>query len=358
MFYVAPFFLVALLGLAAEGVLPRSRRVLVPAALAAGVLPVAIPLARFVNPSAVSDTFALLPWWWVQDRGIHFDSLRYVALGAGLVAATAFLLVPRRFALVLPLLVAVYFVLTTAVVQNGRHGLAETSRGTLWAGIKRTPPNWIDRAVGHDADVVVLWTPSLVPQPVYDTEFFNRSIETIYSIGQDPWMGGLPEPVVTLRADGRVTAPPARYALSMLDLAGTKVAYDRNIGFTLYRVDGPLVVLTHVTGLYPRDTWGRRDVTYTRRDCTGGTVTVSLQTDGQLFDADQTITATEGGRVVGRVRIPPTEARTLAVPLRPAGGVCTVSFAASTVRVPAQVEPGNIDARPLAAHYTSFVYAP
>jgi hypothetical protein len=358
MFYVAPFFLVALLGLATEVVLPRSRRALVPAALAAGVLPVAIPLARFVQPSAVSDTFALLPWWWVQDRGIHFDSLRYVALGAGLAAAAAFLLVPRRYALVLPALVVAYFALTNAVVQNGRHGLAETSRGTLWAGIKRTPPDWIDQAVGHDASVAVLWTPSLVPQPVYDTEFFNRSVGTIYSIGPDPWMGGLPETAVSVRADGRVTAPRVQYALSMLDIAGRPVAHDKGIGFTLYRVNGPLVVLTRVTGLYPRDTWGRRRVTYTRRECTGGTVTVTLQTDGRLFDSDQTIVATEGGRTVGRVRIPPTEARTLVVPLRPAAGECKVSFAASSVRVPARVEPGNADARPLAAHYTSFVYAP
>jgi hypothetical protein len=352
MFYVAPFALIALLGLAAEGALPRTRRPLALGALAAGVLPLAIPFSRFVTTSAVSDTFALLPWWWLQDQGIHFHALRFVALGAGLAAAALLLALPRRFALALPALVVVYFALTTAVVQNGRHGIVRTSQGVLWAGVKVPHPDWIDRAVGHDANVAVLWTPSLEPHPVYDTEFFNRSVGTIYSIGADLWMGGLPETTVRVRRDGRVTAPPVQYALSTVDVNGREIASDPGIGFGLYRVNGPLVVLTRVTGLYKRDTWGGKQVTYRRLRCTGGSISVLLQTDGSLYRRDQTIVAREGGRVVGRAVVPPTEQRTLTVPLRAQNGVCTVEFTAARALVP----PG--DPRPLAAHYLSFDYRP
>jgi predicted RNA-binding protein with PUA domain len=79
---------------------------------------------------------------------------------------------------------------------------------------------------------------------------------------------------------------------------------------------------------------------------------VLLQTDGSLYRRDQTIVAREGGRVVGRAVVPPTEQRTLTVPLRAQNGVCTVEFTAARALVP----PG--DPRPLAAHYLSFDYRP
>ena len=63
--------LIALLGLAADGIVPRARRPIVAAAVVAGVLPFFIPYARFIGPSALSDTFSLLPWWWAQDHLIH-----------------------------------------------------------------------------------------------------------------------------------------------------------------------------------------------------------------------------------------------------------------------------------------------
>jgi hypothetical protein len=60
---------------------------------------------------------------------------------------------------------------------------------------------------------------------------------------------------------------------------------------------------------------------------------------------------------MGRVRIPPAEQPTLRVPLLPARGVCTVRFSAAFARVPAKVQPGSTDTRPLAAHYYAFDYS-
>lgn len=364
MFYLAPFALVALLGLAVEGAIPRTRRALAAAALVAGVLPVAIPYARFVNTSAVSDTFALLPWWWLQDRGIDFADIRWVALAVGLAAAALFYGLPRRWTLILPVLVGVYFGLTTAVVQNGRHGIRQTSVGVLWAGTRVPHPDWIDRAAGRHADVSFLWTPNPEPHPVYNNEFFSRSVHTIYALGADPYMGGLPETTVHVRADGVVSSgarpiPPVQYAVAATDVAGRKIASDPKLGLSLFRVDGPLVVLTRVAGV-DGDSWGHRYVTYRRFQCTGGRVAVELMTDASLFAGDQTITASENGQVVERVRIGPTQKRTLTVPLLPSGGKCLVTFVAATTRVPSVVNPQLVppDHRHLAAHYLSFSYLP
>jgi len=362
-FYVAPLMFVPLAGLVADGVVPRRRRALLLAALVAGILPVAVPFARFVNPSAVSDTLALLPWWWLQDQGIHFGPLRLVALGVGLAAAAAFLLAPRRAAGALVLLTGVYLVLASVVAENGRHGIRRASAGGLWAGIRKPHPDWIDRRVGRGADVAFLWHYTGETRPLWNNEFFNRSVGDVYTLdGPDPADGGLPETPVRLRRDGTLVAaggrvPHVRYAVSYTDIAGTELARDDGIGLGLYRVDGPLVILTDVRGLYVNDTWGRPVVTYRRLRCHGGALAVRVGTDDHLFDVDQLVTATENGRVVGRVRIAPGAQPTLQVPLRPGRtGTCTVRFTASQVRVPARVQPGSTDSRLLAAHYYAFVY--
>ena len=361
-FYLAPLFVIPLVGLAA-GVVPRRSRAVAGAAMVAGVLPVAIPFARFVNPSAVSDTLGLLPWWWLQDQGIHFGPLRLVALAVGLAAAAAFALAPRRFAPVLVLVTGVYFVLVAVVAENGRHGIRQASAGGLWAGIRKAHPDWIDRRVGQSADVAFLWHYAGETRPLWNNEFFNRSVGTVYTVdGPDAADGGLPETPVRERADGTLVAaggrvPAVRYAVSYADIAGTVLERDRGIGLALYRVDGPLVVLTRVDGLYP-DSWGGRRVSYRRNQCAGGTLTVRLGTDEHLFTRPQLVTAREGGRVVGGKLIVPGQEPTFAVRLRPdATKTCEVVFTTAIIRVPARVQPGSTDTRRLGAHYFAFDYA-
>jgi dolichyl-phosphate-mannose-protein mannosyltransferase len=363
-FYVAPFALIAMLGLASrDDAVPRRVRILAAAALAAGILPVALPFAKFVNSSAVSDTFGLLPWWWLQDRGIHFGPLRFVALGVGL-AAAALVFVPRRFALIPAVLVAGYFVLASAIVENGRHGIRQASAGGLFAGIRVPHPDWIDRRVGRDADVSFVWHYAGETRPLWDNEFFNRSVQTVFTVdGPDPADGGLPETPVHELADGRLATatgatPRVRYAVSYTDITGTRLARDPGIGLALYRVDGPIVILTRVRGLYANDTWSGRRVTYRRLRCTGGQLSVRLGTDAHLFSGDQVVTATEQGHVVGSIQIGPTDQPTLGIALDPdAQGVCTVVFTAQTLRIPARLQPGSTDTRKLGAHFLSFDYS-
>ena len=212
-FYLAPLALTALLGLAADGVITRRRRVLALAAALAGIAPFFIPYARFITTSAVSDTFALLPWWWVQDHYIHLEQVKWAALGVSLAAGALFFLLPRRFALLLPALVAAYFVATSFVVENGRHGLHETSVGSLYAGTHETHPDWIDRTVGRGASVAVLWTGTLPsPYPVYENEFFSRSVRhglrRLPGSAPRPAPGGTGEAPAQRRARERRQADP------------------------------------------------------------------------------------------------------------------------------------------------------
>ena len=338
LFYVAPFALTALLAL------PRPRRAMLVAAAVAGVLPVFVDYPRFITTSAIADTFALLPWWWVQDHWVHLDQVRWVALGASLAAAALFVSVPARYVLALPAVVGVYFVLTTLVVDNGRHGIRQASLGKLWAGIKDAEPNWIDRAVGPNASVAVLRTAAMSDETIWENEFFNRSLRTVYHARVNRVPDPLPEEALTRHT--RVD-----YVLAQ-DAAGTPVARDAGVGVTLFRVDGSLVIPTSVSGVYP-DTWSGPKVHYRRTPCTGGRLAVDLSSDASLFTRTQTVTALENGRVVGRARIAPAGTAVLTVPLRPNDGACSVEFVVAHTKV-----PGPSDRRLLGAHFLSFVPLP
>jgi hypothetical protein len=359
LFYVAPLALVALVGLAADGVVTRRRRPLAIAAVTAGVLPLFVPFDRFIATSAVADTLALLPWWWVQDHWIELDQVRFAALGVALAAAALFFFLPRRYALALPALVGVYFVLTTLVVENGRHGIHIASLGKRWAGIHAVHPDWLDRAVGRDAQIAYIRTGGASDEALWENEFFNRSVGPVYATDRTRQPDPLPETDVVRGSDGRLRANgrvvEAEYALvdGSTDLVGRVVSEDPGVGLRLYRVNGPLVLPTFVTGVYP-DTWSGRTVTYRRLDCPGGTLTVALGSDPSLFDRDQTVVASAGSRELGRTTIAPAGRSELTVPLRPdARGTCTVRFDVARTAV-----PGPGDRRRLGAHFLSFAFRP
>jgi Dolichyl-phosphate-mannose-protein mannosyltransferase len=361
-FYLAPLALTALLGLSAQRVITRNRRVLVIAAAVAGVLPFFIPYTRFITTSAVSDTFALLPWWWVQDHLVDLQQVKWVAVVVSVAAAALFVFLPRRYALALPALVALYFVATTFVVENGRHGIHETTIGTLWAGQHEAHRDWIDRLVGKNAEVSVLWTGTLPSAyPVYENEFFNRSVQTVYDVNGVTKPDPLPEVLATRQSDGKLATDGkvihAQYVLAptVPEIAGTLLKQD-GAGMGLYRVNGPIVILTHVDGIYP-DTWSGKLVTYQRVECAGGTLAVQLEGDRNLFLTPRTVVASERGVVVGRATVPVTGTTWLKVPLWASKDhTCAVGFTVSDTTVPAKVQPGSVDTRALGVHFLQLSY--
>ena len=366
LFYLAPLLCIALLAWVERGA-PRPR---VLAAVAAGIsalLVVAIPLDRFLTTSAITDTLMLLPLWSLRDRvGDGWIEAIVAALAACL--AAAFLLVPRRYAVALPLVVLGLWVLALRPIWWGTHGFDRFSTGALFQGIRTAHRDWVDRTLPDGARATFLWTGATDRLTVNQTEFFNRSVGPVYYVTH-PTPGGLPETRVRIDPrTGLVTLPDGkpvrdRYLLadSSFEPDGTPIARDKGWGVTLWRVNPPLLTPVRIRGLYPSDTWSGRRVTYLRRRCEPGRLSVSLSSDPSLFLEPQTVVARSNGATVGRVLLDPRGAAVLSVPVSPARGTkeCRVTYTVTPTAVPAEVTAGeNPDPRELGAHFNRFVYRP
>ena len=364
-FVVAPFFLIALLVWIDRGA-PRPPALVVPAAIGAAVLPLTIPW-RFIETGAISDTLALLPIW-AAFGSLLFDSIDATVLAGGALAAALFLLVPRRYALALPLATLLFFAVMTNNIWSGERGFKRASAGALFQGIQTGDRAWIDRAVPEGATAAIVWTGIPDRFVVNQNEFFNRRVGPIYYVG-GPTPGGLAETAVRVdEADGAVRLASddvlnEQYVLLDSTISpdrGVVLARDVGLGLTLWRLDEPLVSSrTEITGLYPNDSWSGKQVTFTRENCRGGTLAVGLMSDPALFTAPQTVTARVGGRVVKRVRVRPIGSALMHVPLRPENGVCRVVFDVAETKVPAEVTNGsNGDTRELGVHFKHFEVSP
>jgi hypothetical protein len=358
MFYVAPLFLIGLM-LWVERRCPRPWLVAVPSAVAAVALAASLPYKKLIGLPAVSDTSALLPLWALAPSIGGIGNVRWVVLGVGIAACLLFLFVPPRWALVVPALVLVYFAVSQKPLEAKYR---QFSLANLFQGIGGMRPDWVDHAVGGDADVAFIWTGNVDKYSLWENGFFNRSVRRYYNTA-GPLGGDLPETTITAHPRTGVFRTPdgnpvrVQYVLAddSIDVGGRLVARDKEKGISLLRIDGLLRQASRVTGLYPQDTWSGPSVTYTRLGCRGGTLTVELQSDPSLFTEPVTVTASTGQRV----EVGPTETKHLRVPLRPSGTTCTVRFTVSPTLVPKEVTHGaNPDPRRLGAHFTRFVYSP
>ena len=358
LFYVAPLFLIALLVWIERG-LPRPARAAAVCAGLAAALPGVLPYERLIDTPIESDTLALLPFWWLQEHLITLSEVVLVVVAAAILLAIAFLLIPSRWAYVLPALVLAWFVFATERVEDFGHGFPKASIGARYQGIKLPQRDWIDRIVGHDENVAFLWSggDKNAPLRLWENEFFNRSVGRVYDL-HGPSPGTLPETPLTQAAEGTLLAggdPVAtRYVLAdhRVRLAGRVIARDAGTGMVLRRLEGPMRIAYRVDGLYPDDTWSGKRVTYTRLRCRGGRLTVGLAGDATLFEGRQTVSA--DGKSVS---FQPSQTATLTVPLRPrSDGSCRVVFTVTPTAIPAAVVKGSSDTRVLGAHFTAFRY--
>ncbi|OLE01725.1 MAG: hypothetical protein AUG91_00495 [Actinobacteria bacterium 13_1_20CM_4_69_9] len=359
MFYVAPLFLIALLAWIERG-MPRPAPVAATAAVLAAALPGALPYHQLIGTSAEADTLALLPLWWVQEALVSPSTIGVVVVVAAVALALVFLTISPRYALVLPALVFAWFAFATERIERFDHGFPKASVGALFQGMTTSRRDWIDAAVGRDASVAFVYSgrdPTLQPLPLWENEFFNRSVGPVYDLAQ-PSMGGLPETHVSRRADGALVLPNdapvrSRYVLTdtTVPLAGRVIGIDEVRGIVLRRTpDGLVAIASRVNGAYP-DGWSGRHLTYTRLRCRGGSVTVTVASDDKLFSRPQTVTA--AGR---SVTFEPGDVGHLTVPLKPKDGVCRATFTVAPTAVPALVQPGSTDARRLGARFVQFSY--
>jgi glycosyltransferase involved in cell wall biosynthesis len=365
MFFVAPLFFIALLLWIERGLPRRGSAIAVCAAIGAA-LPGLLPYDRLIATSAESDTLALLPLWWLQEHIITLSEVTLVVVIAALVLAGASVLVPPRWAYVLPLLVAAWLVFANERVEDFDHGFPKAAAGGLATGLAVKPRDWIDRRVGRTADVAFVWPgPPLNNNALWENEFFNRSIRTVYDLGP-PSEGDLPETPLsdqadgTLAANGRPVHVPYVLTAEGTHIAGRVLARDDYAGTELLRTNGTLSIAYKTSGLYPNDTWSGKRVRYTQYHCAGGTVAVSLIGDGSLLHRLQTVTGRSGANRASVTFSPALPSPTvLRLRLHSAGdGTCRATFTVAHTAVPALVEADSFDRRNLGARFVAFRYTP
>jgi hypothetical protein len=117
------------------------------------------------------------------------------------------------------------------------------------------------------------------------------------------------------------------FADPLLEVAGRVVDRDPVLGTKLYKVDGPVRLLSRLDGVYGDLVTGP-EATYTRWRCRGGRLDVGLAAVPGLSTAPQKVTLSGAGRDRS-VSVPPdgTE-QSVTLPLSPRRGVCTVRLVA------------------------------
>jgi hypothetical protein len=362
LFYLAPLFVIALLAWIELGA-PRPP-VLTAAALAGCVLLVVLfPFHRFLTTSAITDTLMLLPWWSLQD---HVGSGWIRPLAGALVVGLSvlFVLVPRRYALSLPVVVLVLWGLALKPIWWGTHGFERFSRGALFQGIRVRDPDWIDRSLPNGAEAAFVWTGRTDRLTVNENEFFNRSVGPIYDTGT-PTPGGLPETRIRVSPRSGLVMLPGGEAVdvpyvlsdSSFEPDGVVVARDKGWDITLWKITPPLITPVRIDGLYPNDTWSGRTVTWTRRRCVRARLLVSVSSDDKLFFRPQTIVVRTNRGATVRVRFRPKSMPVVKIPLAPASdGTCRVVFTVTPTAIPHRVDPQRPDRRVLGAHFNRFLY--
>jgi Dolichyl-phosphate-mannose-protein mannosyltransferase len=299
MFCVFPLLLMTLVLWLARG---APRRPWPVAVVAAGVpvllVVLALPLQSLLNVGILSDTFALIPLLRLSQLTDGVGTVEVVLAMAAVGAGAAFLALPRRLLLVAPAAIAVYFTLGSYAV----HGAIRDYAAQLRLGTVGPDPGWVDRRVPEDAEVDILFggSPDLfaLSTTIWETEIWNRSLKTIYSVSGGFPAGG-PEVKATIDpATGRVLESdprdPGPYVLASqgVDLVGSRRgAYGRVV---LHRIDPPLRLARLIDGVYG-DGWMGADASLTQYATAGRKV--------RRMQVNVSRTAWRGPDVPGDVRV-------------------------------------------------------
>lgn len=360
MFHVAPLFAIALLAWIDRG-LPRPRIAFGLAAATAAALPGVVPYDQLITSDVVHDAFGLVPLLSLELGGRlkPADVTLFVTLCA-LVGVVLVVSIPRRFALLLPLLIFAYY--GTIELLPIHHRIVVASRDSQAAGIRQRH-DWIDSRVGANANVALVVNGGVTALPYWENEFFNRSVRTVYTLAGA--YDGLPRTELAPDSSGLLHAADgsvvrSRYVLANYQVVpvGEQLGLDRETGMTLYRTSGPLRIASTNVGVYP-DRWSGAGILWTGYGCLGGVLRTDVLSDPALFrGATQTLTAyqgTDATKPLATKKVRPGVPTRFEVPLRPTSGVCSTTIAVDPTAVPAQVLHTG-DTRALGIRFLRFQY--
>jgi hypothetical protein len=363
LFYLTPLLVIALLAWIERGQ-PRPPRATVAGAVVAVALVGAVPFASLLNENSQSDTPSLQPWWYLASSWTGRTTVALVAALTALALAAAFLWLPARYAPWLPALVGAGFLLTWLPLEAWPNGFPQASVHFYDAGVA-AGTSWIDRTVGTNANVAVLWSGGSAVR-IWQDEFWNRSVRRVYGLDGAELPGNMPQREVTAQrssstlVDARGRPIDADYVLAdtRSPVIGQRVAADPDHLLALYRVEKPARLALRITGWYD-DSWTGPEVTWTREQCSGGRLRFDVRSDPGLF-AHTLQRVTIGGTTPQRPPLvihPTGEPRVVTLPLQPRGGTCVVDLKISPARIPANYPQLHIqDNRLLGVHVDYFTY--
>jgi hypothetical protein len=176
--YLVPFFLVALvvaLPLARATPAPRAHLAV---AVAAALLPLLIPFGTVINDTSAVDSFALQAFSRVVSGNIvSVPHPAVLALAvSGLLAFGCFRAFSRPVpSLAVSMTVVALLGMSALEVLRQMNGFASP----MTAGMS-APQDWVDRAVGGHADVILVGGARVQPTALEETAFWNLSISRVY----------------------------------------------------------------------------------------------------------------------------------------------------------------------------------
>jgi len=273
MFILSPLLLLALVVWLGRG-MPRPYGLTIVALILPAALFATLPLESLFNISLLSDTLGFVPLYRLSQLASGGLNDVRIAVSGGFVAGIVlFALVPKRVGrFLVPAAVGFFLLLSSVSASNMIAGEARSLRA--YAG---TSPNWVDEAIGSDAEAAYLYAGDAASNPhlLWQTEFWNRSVDRVLPLGvTEP--GSFANEPLTVDGSGRLSPATARYKGNpTYVVADPKVGVDGKIvatggtGLALYRLNGPLRLASTTEGV-TADGWSGPAATYTRYTSPGG----------------------------------------------------------------------------------------
>lgn len=323
------FFLAFSLWLARGAPRPASAWVI----FAAGFLLLGfVPWDELAADAAIPDSYSTVPFNELVKQSPE-TSLALTIPIAAFTLAVAWLLVPRRFAWTLAVVVAGLLAGASLIVSRVTSYQARVYQ-TITAGPDK---RWIDHATTEPVGFLYAgeraWSGGAT---VWLNVFWNRRIDRVHSLYAQRVAGPLPLTPSKVdddgsllledgrRVEGRDLATPSAWTVR-----GTLVA-SSDAGYRLWRASGPMRFSTRVTGARLGDLALGRRARLTIYDCDGGRADVALY---GLRDA--TVELSTLGQPTSAIRLRAGETWAGAVRVRrlPGRGICQLDVAGGGVRL-------------------------